>query len=273
MRVLGKLVSVAACMGCLFAAMTAKAADDSLTVKTDTGKVHGKMSLEGQVRAFLGIPYAAPPVGPLRWKPPQPARKWTGVREATAFGAHCMQPNIYSDMIFRDPGPSEDCLTLNVWTAAKDKKARLPVMVWIYGGGFAAGATSEARQDGAHLATKGVVVVSMNYRLGIFGFLALPGLAAESAQHAAGDYGLIAVGAEKHCGVWGRSGQRDGVRRIGRIVLGERADGVAAGAGTVQARNRRERRGVSGPAWAGIQAAGRDGEAGRGVCHFGVRDQ
>ncbi|MGB7135094.1 MAG: carboxylesterase/lipase family protein [Acidobacteriaceae bacterium] len=177
-------------MGCLFVAMTAKAAD-SLTVKTDTGKVHGKMSQEGQVRAFLGIPYAAPPVGPLRWKAPQPAWKWNGVKDATAFGAHCMQPNIYSDMLFRDPGPSEDCLTLNVWTPAKDKKAKLPVMVWIYGGGFSAGATSEARQDGAHLATKGVVVVSMNYRLGIFGFLALPGLAAESAQHAAGNYGLM----------------------------------------------------------------------------------
>lgn len=190
MRLWGKVVSLAACVGCLFAAMTARAADP-LTVKTDKGKVHGKMSPDGQVRAFLGIPFAAPPVGPLRWKPPQPAKKWHGVREMTAFGAHCMQPNIYPDMIFRDPGPSEDCLTLNVWTAARDKKAKLPVMVWIYGGGFAAGGTSEARQDGAHLATKGVVVVSMNYRLGIFGFLALPGLAAESPQHAAGDYGLM----------------------------------------------------------------------------------
>jgi para-nitrobenzyl esterase len=191
MRILGKLVSVAAYAGCLLVAMAAQAANDPLTVKTDKGKVHGKMSEDSQVRVFLGIPFAAPPVGPLRWKPPQPAEKWHGVREATAFGSHCMQPNIYQDMIFRDPGPSEDCLTLNVWTAAKDKKAKLPVMVWIYGGGFAAGGSSEARQDGAHLATKGVVVVSMNYRLGIFGFLALPGLAGESAQHAAGDYGLM----------------------------------------------------------------------------------
>ncbi|HEX4065900.1 MAG TPA: carboxylesterase/lipase family protein [Acidobacteriaceae bacterium] len=187
---LGRLVSVAALVGCLFVAMTAMGAE-SLTVKTDTGKVHGKMGSDGQVRAFLGIPYAAPPVGPLRWKPPEAAWKWTGVREATAFGARCVQPDIYPDMHFRDPGPSEDCLTLNVWTAAKDKKAKLPVMVWIYGGGFSAGATSEARQDGAHLATKGVIVVSMNYRLGIFGFLALPGLADESGQHAAGNYGLM----------------------------------------------------------------------------------
>lgn len=191
MRVLGKLAWMAACAGCLFFAITANAADDALTVKTDTGKVHGRMSEDGQIRTFLGIPYAAPPVGPLRWKPPQPAAKWKGVRDATAFGSHCMQPNIYQDMIFRDPGPSEDCLTLNIWTPAKGKKANLPVMVWIFGGGFTAGGTSEARQDGAHLATKGVVVVSMNYRLGIFGFLALPGLAQESPQHAAGNYGLM----------------------------------------------------------------------------------
>ncbi len=102
-----------------------------------------------------------------------------------------MQPNIYADMHFRDAGPSEDCLNLNVWTTAKDKHAKQPVMVWIYGGGFTAGATSEPRQDGTHLATKGVVVVSMNYRLGIFGFFVHPDLAAESAEHAAGNYGLM----------------------------------------------------------------------------------
>jgi para-nitrobenzyl esterase len=102
-----------------------------------------------------------------------------------------MQTSPFPDMHFRDPGQSEDCLNLNVWTPAKNKKAKLPVMVWIYGGGFTSGATSEPRQDGEHLATKGVIVVSMNYRLGIFGFLALPGLEAESPQHAAGNYGLM----------------------------------------------------------------------------------
>jgi para-nitrobenzyl esterase len=169
---------------------SARAADD-LTIKTDKGKIHGKMSDEGQVRTFLGVPYAAPPVGPLRWKAPQPAEKWKGVREATSFGSRCMQPNIYQDMRFRDPGASEDCLTLNVWAPVHDKHVKVPVMVWIFGGGFVAGATSEPRQDGEHLAHKGVIVVSMNYRLGLFGFFVHPGLAAESAQHAAGNYGLM----------------------------------------------------------------------------------
>src|SRR6201999_3023914 len=94
---------------------------DNLTIKTDKGKVHGRQSDDGQVRIFLGVPFAAPPVGPLRWKPPQPAAKWSGVRETTSFGSRCMQPDIYHDMHFRDPGVSEDCPTLNVWTAAKDK--------------------------------------------------------------------------------------------------------------------------------------------------------
>jgi para-nitrobenzyl esterase len=145
-------------------------AANPLTVKTNLGKVAGKWSADHQVREFLGIPYAAPPVGPLRWQPPQPASKWHGVRQATDFGARCMQPAIYKDMVFRDPGSSEDCLTLNVWTPAKDKHAKLPVMVWIYGGGFTTGGTSEPRQDGEHLAAhKGVLIVSMNYRLAVFG--------------------------------------------------------------------------------------------------------
>lgn len=166
-------------------------AANPLVVKTDHGKVQGKMGADGQVRAFLGIPFAAPPVGPLRWKPPQPAVKWHGVRDATHFGSRCYQSEIFDDMVFRDPGPSEDCLTLNVWTPATKKSAKLPVMVWIYGGGFQGGGSSEPRQDGEHLARKGVVVVSMNYRLGVFGFLALPELAAESPAHSAGNYGLM----------------------------------------------------------------------------------
>lgn len=166
-------------------------AKDALQVKIDTGKIEGKRSADGQIRDFLGIPYAAPPVGPLRWQPPQPALKWRKVRPATSFGARCMQPTLYADMYFRDPGPSEDCLTLNVWTPASDRHARLPVMVWIYGGGYVTGGTSEPRQDGEQLAHKGVVVVSMNYRLGIFGFFATHSLAAESPQHAAGNYALM----------------------------------------------------------------------------------
>jgi para-nitrobenzyl esterase len=158
-------------------------------VKTDAGAVKGKS--DGTIAAFLGIPYAAAPVGDLRWKPPAPVAKWTGVRNATSFGARCMQGPVYGDMVFRDPGISEDCLVLNVWAPANLGKTKLPVMVWIYGGGFVAGATSEPRQDGSNLAKRGVVVVSMNYRLGIFGFFAHPDLAAESGRNSAGNYGLL----------------------------------------------------------------------------------
>ena len=164
-------------------------AASNLQVKTGTGVVEGKQA--GPIRAFLGIPYAAPPVGDLRWKPPMPLAPWKGVRQATAFGARCLQNNVFGDMNFRDPGGSEDCLSLNVWTPAKDKSARLPVMVWIYGGGFAAGGTSEPRQDGTVLAQQNVVVVSMNYRLGIFGFFVHPGLVKESPHGSAGNYGLM----------------------------------------------------------------------------------
>lgn len=160
-----------------------------LQVKTEAGVVEGAQ--EGTIREFLGIPYAAPPVGNLRWQAPQPPIAWNGVRKATHFGARCMQLPVYSDMIFRDAGDSEDCLYLNVWTPADDANAKLPVMVWVYGGGFQAGASSEPRQDGTNLAKHGVVVVSMNYRLGIFGFFVHPDLAKESGHNSAGNYGLL----------------------------------------------------------------------------------
>lgn len=175
--------------GMLAVSLAAHSQSSPLQVKTSAGRVEGKEA--GGVRAFLGIPYAAPPVGDLRWKPPAPPAAWKGVRKVTEFGAHCMQGNVFGDMTFRDPGGNEDCLFLNVWTPAKTAGARLPVMVWIYGGGFAAGSTSEARQDGEKLATQGVVVVSMNYRLGIFGFFVHPELAKESGRNSAGNYGLL----------------------------------------------------------------------------------
>lgn len=171
-------------------AVAASRTNQNLVVKTRDGKIQGKLSPDSKVRVFLGIPYAAPPVGPLRWKPPQPAKKWRGIRQATSFGHRCIQTQNYG-MVFRDPGPSEDCLTLNVWAPVEDSGGKLPVMVWIYGGGYTGGATSEPRQDGTHLAHKGVIVVSMNYRLGIFGFFATPALVAESPHHAAGNYGLL----------------------------------------------------------------------------------
>src|SRR5450432_2943462 len=148
----------------------------SAQVRVTGGVVEGTDSADGKVKIFKGIPYAAPPVGELRWKEPQPLAAWEGVKKAAEFGPRCMQGGIYDDMVFRDAGPSEDCLYLNVWAPQGKGNEKFPVMVWIYGGGFQAGATSEPRQDGARLAHKGVIVVSMNYRLGIFGFYSHPGL-------------------------------------------------------------------------------------------------
>lgn len=160
-------------------------------VHTGAGNVEGTASADSKIRIFRGIPYAAPPVKDLRWKAPQPVEGWTGVRKAVEFGPRCMQGRIYADMIFRDSGPDENCLYLNVWTPATSADARLPVMVWIHGGGFAAGAGSEPRQDGENLARKGVVVVNFNYRLGIFGFFSHADLAKESGHKASGNYGLL----------------------------------------------------------------------------------
>ncbi len=164
---------------------------DPLKIKTQQGKIHGKLINDGKVRAFLGLPYAAPPVGELRWKAPQPPARWKGVREATSFGAHCMQSHPFADMFFQDSGPSEDCLYLNVYAPADAKpNSKLPVMFWIHGGGYEAGSASEPRHNGDFLPTKGVVLVTINYRLGIFGFLATSDLAKE-ADGAAGNYGLM----------------------------------------------------------------------------------
>jgi para-nitrobenzyl esterase len=180
--------TAAAACALLVAGMSVAAAGQ---VRTDAGTVEGSASTDGKVQIFKGIPYAAPPLGALRWKEPQPVPAWQGVKKATEFGARCTQGNVFGDMVFRDAAPSEDCLYLNVWTPKSSPDAKLPVMVWIYGGGFQAGATSEPRQDGEHLAHKGVVVVSMNYRLGIFGFFSHPELTKESPHHASGNYGLL----------------------------------------------------------------------------------
>jgi para-nitrobenzyl esterase len=160
-------------------------------VATANGVLEGVVSADNLVRTFKGIPYAAPPVGPLRWQPPQPAPAWTGVREAVDYGPRAMQGRIYSDMIFHDKGPSEDCLYLNLWMPENPPANKLPVMVWIHGGGYVAGSSSEPRQDGGNLCKLGVIVVSFNYRMGVFGFFAHPDLAKESPQNATGNYGLL----------------------------------------------------------------------------------
>ena len=159
-------------------------------VKTVSGAVKGTTSTDGRLRIFKGIPYAAPPVGELRWKEPRPAAAWEGIRDATENGPHCVQGPIFGDITFSRPA-SEDCLNLNIWTSANATGDRLPVMVWIHGGGFQAGAGPEPRHDGDALARKGLVVVTLNYRLGVFGFLAHPELTRESGRQASGNYGLL----------------------------------------------------------------------------------
>src|ERR687894_391930 len=144
-------------------------------VKTAGGVVEGSGRQASGVRAFKGIPYAAAPVGELRWRAPQPVVKWEGVRRAEKFGPRCMQHPVFGDMNFRSSGMSEDCLYLNVWTPAKSSKERLPVLVYFYGGGFVAGDGSEPRYDGESIARRGVVAVTVNYRLRAVGIPPPPG--------------------------------------------------------------------------------------------------
>ena len=177
-------------LGATLAASLISASDvQSPRVTIDTGTLEG-LDTAG-VLVFRGIPYAAPPIGDLRWRPPEAAKPWSGVRSATDLGHNCVQHQPYSDIDPFKAGVSEDCLNLNVWTKSLDTRAPRPVMVWIHGGGFFAGFGGEERHNGARLAQKGAVVVTINYRLGAFGFLAHPALAAESPNHAAGNYGLL----------------------------------------------------------------------------------
>jgi para-nitrobenzyl esterase len=160
-------------------------------VRTANGVVAGLVAPSG-VRVFRGIPFAAPPVGDLRWRPPQPAPDWTGVRPADRFAYQCMQARVFGDMMFRNAGMSEDCLYLNVWQPpAARAGAALPVLVYFYGGGFVAGDGSEPRYDGESMARRGIVVVTLSYRLGVFGFFAHPELTAESPERASGNYALM----------------------------------------------------------------------------------
>jgi len=161
------------------------------TAKTAQGTAQGQPAADGKTIAFLGLPYAAPPIGDLRFRPPAPPAAWKGLRDATQFAHRCEQWQVWADYIFRDPGPSEDCLYLNVYVpATANPTSKLPVMFWIHGGGYIAGSGSEPRYDGSALAGKGVVLVTINYRLGVFGFLASDDLAKEGNGHA-GNYALM----------------------------------------------------------------------------------
>jgi para-nitrobenzyl esterase len=160
-------------------------------IKTDSGTVAGTSGESPEVHVFKGIPYAAAPVGQNRWRPPQPAAAWHGVRAATEFAPRCTQRGFGGPNAPALPPTSEDCLYLNVWTAASSPGERRPVMLWIYGGGFFGGAGSEPRYGGEGLASKGAVVVTINYRLGSLGFFAHPELSRESAHRVSGNYGML----------------------------------------------------------------------------------
>jgi para-nitrobenzyl esterase len=176
----------------MLATVSACGAYSAGEVAIDSGKLRGTSNVDHTVLTFKGIPFAAPPVGELRWNAPQPAKPWSGVRAADKFGPACLQTDVFGDIFFRDAQPSEDCLNLNIWLpAAAAPGAKLPVFVWFYGGGFVAGGNSERRYDGENLAKKGIIVVEPNYRLGVFGFFSYPELSKESGHNSSGNYGLL----------------------------------------------------------------------------------
>ncbi len=164
-------------------------ADAPKPVKTQSGMVQGAM--EDGVAVYKGIPFAAPPLGDLRWRAPQPPAAWTGVRTADKFAPACVQvPIVNKELGMESVATNEDCLYLNVWAPAKPANEKLAVMVWIYGGGFTIGGTSMSLYDGMNFAKKGVIMVSVAYRLGAFGFMAHPELTREQGGHS-GNYGLL----------------------------------------------------------------------------------
>lgn len=189
----------------------------------DTGVVLG--TREDGIDVFRGIPYAAPPVGPLRWRPPQPAAHWTGEREAYRFGPMCLQPPNPRDHGVGTGPASEDCLTLNVWAPVQRRDGPLPVMVWVHGGGFTGGTSSAPLYDGRALARRGVVLVTVNYRLGHFGFFAHPALSRSSGSEPLANYGLMDLIAalrwvQRHAAAFGGD-----ARQV--TLFGQSAGGVA----------------------------------------------
>jgi para-nitrobenzyl esterase len=186
------LIAAAVAAAAVTPAAPAAAAKAGPVIAIDTGKLAG--AVEHGVASWKGIPFAAPPVGALRWRAPQPAAAWSGVRQATEYGHDCMQLPFPSDAAPLGTAPAEDCLYANVWKPSASKPAKkggLPVIVWIYGGGFVNGGSSPPTYAGARLARQGVVVVSFNYRLGRFGFFAHPGLTRESGDGVVGNYGYM----------------------------------------------------------------------------------
>ena len=173
--------------------MTTEAQNNAFPVQTtvENGVIEGNYDTKTGIQTYFGVPFAKPPVGELRWKAPQPLENWKGIKSTKQFEARPMQTVVFGDMNSRSNGVSEDCLYLNVWTPAKRNTKDLPVLVYFYGGGNVAGDASEPRYDGESMAKKGVVVVTCNYRLNIFGFLAHPELSAEAPYKASGNYGML----------------------------------------------------------------------------------
>ncbi len=225
-------------------------------VRVDGGLVSGTVvGVSKDVRVYRGVPYAAPPVGDLRWKPPLAVKPWDGIRKCTEFGPWCPQPK---PMLGRELGPQgEDCLTLNIWTAAKDPAERRPVMFWIHGGGFTTGSGASSLYDGQTLAREGAVVVTINYRLGPLGFLGHPMLSRESPRNVSGNYGFLdqiaalewvrrniaAFGGDPGCvTIFGESA---GAASVCRLMVSPLADGLfhraIAQSGGAHGRNRRLR--------------------------------
>lgn len=162
-----------------------------IQTKTDLGIIEGNYNTQTGIQTYFGVPFAKPPVGELRWKDPQPLEPWKGIKETKNFGPRPMQNMVFGDMDSRSNGLSEDCLYLNVWTPSKRNTKNLPVLVYFYGGGNAAGDASEPRYDGEAMAKKGIVVITCNYRLNIFGNFAHPELSTESPHKSSGNYGYF----------------------------------------------------------------------------------
>ena len=197
-------------------------AQAQLPVKVEGGLVQG--ALEDGLAVYRGIPFAAPPVGDLRWRAPQPVANWDGVKETVKFAPPCVQGMMMGPG-GRSPAPSEDCLYLNIWSPAKSPRDRVPVFVWIYGGGFAMGSTSEATYGGEKLANRGVMLVSIAYRVGQMGFFVHPELSAENKNHVSGNYGLLDMIAglqwiQKNIAAFGGDPHRV-------TIFGESAGGIA----------------------------------------------
>ena len=185
----GRVLGCCAAVLFLSGSITFAADKNKADVKVESGMLRGVSDVG--VVSYKGVPYAAPPTGNLRWKAPQPAAHWSGVRTANQFGHDCMQLPFPSDAAPLGTKPDEDCLVMNVWAPAARTSSKLPVMVWIYGGGYVNGGSSPAVYDGSQFAKQGVVFVSFNYRLGRFGFFAHPALTAEAGSAPLGNYAFL----------------------------------------------------------------------------------